>query len=94
GWAAKGLGERLGRMLDEQRKAKDIRDFLEKIYNGVGTPREDLSQINDQEIVELAENLRAGVPVATPVFDGAQESEIRGLLALAGLNETGQVYLR
>ncbi len=93
GWAAKGLGERLGRMLDEQRKAKDIRDFLEKIYNGVGTPREDLSQINDQEIVELAENLRAGVPVATPVFDGAQESEIRGLLALAGLNETGQVYL-
>ncbi|MFZ5698480.1 MAG: DNA-directed RNA polymerase subunit beta [Pseudomonadota bacterium] len=93
GWAAKGLGERLGRMLDEQRKAKDIRDFLEKIYNGVGTPREDLSQINDQEIVELAENLRAGVPVATPVFDGAQESEVRGLLALAGLNETGKVYL-
>ncbi len=93
GWAAKGLGERLGKMLDEQRKVKEIRDYVEKIYNGVGTAREKINELTDGEVVDLAGNLRAGVPVATPVFDGAQESEIRGLLSLAGLSETGQIRL-
>ncbi len=93
GWAAKGLGEKLGRMLDEQRKIKEIREFLDKIYNSVGTQRENLGQLNDGEITELAGNLRSGVPVATPVFDGAQETEIRALLSLAGLSDTGQIHL-
>jgi DNA-directed RNA polymerase subunit beta len=93
GWAAKGLGERIGAMLDSQRKASELREFIDKIYNGVGTRKEEISQLTDSEVVELAGNLRAGVPVATPVFDGAQESEIRALLTLGGLGETGQIRL-
>jgi len=93
GWAAKGLGDRIGKLLDEQRRVAEIREYLEKIYCGVGARKEDLSQFSDSEVLELAENLRKGVPVATPVFDGAHEAEIRELLALAGLGETGQVRL-
>ena len=94
GWAAKGLGHKLGRMLDEQRKIQAIRDFLEQIYNGTGDSKKvDLTQFSDDEIVTLVENLRRGVPMATPVVDGANENEIKALLKLADLPETGQSVL-
>src|SRR6185503_320939 len=92
GWAAKGIGHKLGEMLKAQRKAGEIRQFLEQVYNGTGRP-EKLSSLNDAEIVHLAENLTEGVPFATPVFDGATEDEIKGMLTLAGLPATGQMEL-
>jgi DNA-directed RNA polymerase subunit beta len=94
GWAAKGLGLKIGKMLDEQMKAIEIRKFLDEIYNrDAALKREDLKLFNDQEIVELATNLRSGVPMATPVFDGASEDEIKAMLKLADLPETGQTTL-
>ncbi|MFZ5483197.1 MAG: DNA-directed RNA polymerase subunit beta [Pseudomonadota bacterium] len=82
GWAAKGLGQRIGQMLDAQAKAADMRKFLDKVYNSSGK-QEDLKSFSDQEILEMAANLRAGVPFATPVFDGAKEEEIKTMLDLA-----------
>ncbi|GIX22382.1 MAG: DNA-directed RNA polymerase subunit beta [Gammaproteobacteria bacterium] len=93
GWAAKGLGRRLGEMLDKQAKAAELRAFLEDIYNRDAARREDLASLDDGEIVALAENLREGVPMATPVFDGATEDEIKAMLRLAGLPESGQTTL-
>jgi DNA-directed RNA polymerase subunit beta len=93
GWAAKGLGQRIGEMLEQQRKVIEIRKFLDEIYNGVGGQQEDIKSLTDDEVVALAENLRAGVPMATPVFDGAHEAEIKKLLKLAGQNENGQQWL-
>lgn len=147
GWAAKGLGERLGQLLYEIKTAKrnsnaspqvkpeqvektpaikteaveakevqaavetisvaepdaepdafdlqPVRDFLQKIYSsGMGGGRtEDLASLNDEELLELAENLQAGIPMATPVFDGANEQEIKAMLELAGLSTTGQTTL-
>ena len=87
GWAAKGIGERIGRMLDEKRKVREIRKFLDTMYNGnLGGPdrhKEDLSQLSDAEILTLAQNLRNGATFASPVFDGAHESEIKAFLELA-----------
>ncbi|MDO4878210.1 MAG: DNA-directed RNA polymerase subunit beta [Neisseria sp.] len=82
GWAAKGLGERIGRMLAEQREIGEIRAFLDKIYNGSGR-KEDLDSLSDEEILTLASNLTSGASFASPVFDGAKESEIREMLNLA-----------
>jgi DNA-directed RNA polymerase subunit beta len=82
GWAAKGLGQRIGGMLDQQVKATEMRKFLDKVYNSSGK-KEDLKSFDDGEIMELAENLRGGVPFATPVFDGAKEEEITAMLDLA-----------
>jgi len=82
GWAAKGIGERIDRMLKEQRKASELREFLNKLYNGSGK-KEDLDALTDEEIIELASNLRKGASFASPVFDGAKESEIREMLNLA-----------
>ncbi len=82
GWAAKGLGLRIGEMLDRQAQAMEVRQFLDKIYNSSGK-KEDLDALSDEEILEMAENLRDGVPFATPVFDGANEDEIRAMLDLA-----------
>jgi len=93
GWAAKGLGIRIGEMLDEQRKVADLRKYLDQIYNGVGGQQEDLSSMTDDEVLAMSRNLRGGVPIATPVFDGAHETEIKALLKLAGLNENGQQWL-
>ncbi len=93
GWAAKGLGIRIGEMLDEQRKVADIRKYLDQIYNGVGGQQEELSSLSDDEVLAMSRNLRGGVPIATPVFDGAHENEIKALLKLAGLNENGQQWL-
>ncbi len=92
GWAAKGMGRRIGEMLDQQRKIAEIREFLEKVYNTSGQT-EDLKSFSDAEILELSANLRGGVPMATPVFDGASEAEIKGLLTLAGLPDSGQTQL-
>ena len=92
GWAAKGLGIKIGRMLDAQAKVAEIRKFLDQIYNSSGK-KEDLDSLSDEEILELAENLRDGVPMATPVFDGANEEEIRAMLRLADLPESGQTTL-
>ena len=93
GWAAKGLGQRIGEMLDEQRKISEVRKYLDQIYNGVGGQQEQINSLTDDEVTALAQNLRAGVPIATPVFDGAHESEIKALLKLAGLNANGQQWL-
>ncbi|MGH8293637.1 MAG: DNA-directed RNA polymerase subunit beta, partial [Gammaproteobacteria bacterium] len=93
GWAAKGIGQKIGRMLDEQAKVEELRKFLEQVYNRTGGRKEDLAAFNDTEINALAENLREGMPVATPVFDGASEDEIKHLLRIVGLPESGQTTL-
>jgi DNA-directed RNA polymerase subunit beta len=93
GWAAKGLGLKIGRMLEAQAKAAEVRGFLEQVYNGTGGQGEDIKSLNDGEITSLAKNLSKGVPIATPVFDGAAESEIKKLLSLADLPVSGQTWL-
>ena len=93
GMAAKGLGERISAMLKEQRKVAEVRKFLDGIYNnGAGRP-EDIADLDDNEIMQLAQNLSGGVPMATPVFDGAQEPAIKELLKMAGMAESGQFTL-
>ena len=92
GWAAQGLGVKIGEMLDLKREVTEIRKFLEKIYNQSGR-MEDLDSLTDAEVVQLANNLRAGVPMATGVFDGANEVEIKKMLELAGLPQDGQTLL-
>ena len=82
GWASKGLGLRIGEMLQAQAKAAELRKFLTTIYNESGKP-EELDKFSDEEILALANNLKHGVPFATPVFDGAHEEEIRRMLDLA-----------
>jgi DNA-directed RNA polymerase subunit beta len=82
GWAAKGIGQRIGDMLQEQAKLADLRKFLDALYNGSGR-KEDLSKLSDSEILEMAGNLSTGATFATPVFDGATEEEIRSMLRLA-----------
>jgi len=82
GWAAKGLGLRIGEMIKAQAKSVEMRNFLKKIYNESGKT-EELDKFSDAEILELAENLKEGVPFATPVFDGADEAEIHTMLDLA-----------
>jgi len=92
GWAAKGLGKKIGAMLDSEVAMAEMRAFLAEIYNRSGK-KEDLDSLTDQEIRELSTNLRSGVPMATPVFDGASEEEIRDMLELADLPRSGQVTL-
>ncbi len=97
GWAAKGLGIKIGKMLEakydaSQAKVKAIREYLDKIYNCSGR-KEDLDSFSDAEILEMAENLVSGVPMATPVFDGANEEDIHEMLRLADLPEDGQTVL-
>lgn len=96
GWAAKGLGQKIQRMLEAQEKVAELRKFLDQIYNHdkkLNGERVDLSQISDKELLRLAHNLTDGVPMATPVFDGATEAEIKAMLALADLPESGQTIL-
>jgi DNA-directed RNA polymerase subunit beta len=96
GWAAKGLGRKIQAMLEQQQAVANLRKFLDQIYNhdkkmhGV---RVDLEKFTDKELLRLAGNLTDGVPMATPVFDGASEAEIKSMLALADLPETGQTHL-
>ena len=96
GWAAKGLGQKIQRMLDAQAKVADLRKFLDQIYNHDNTThaeRVDLKQFSDAELLRLAQNLTDGVPMATPVFDGADEAEIKKMLELADLPLSGQTVL-
>ena len=94
GWAAKGLGYKIGNLLDQHQKntISKVRKLLDKIYNSYGKS-EDIKSFTDDEILELAGNLRSGVPMATPVFDGIKEEDIKSLLKLADLPESGQVQL-
>lgn len=93
GMAAKGLGDKIDGMLKARASTAELRGFLDKIYNQVGGERVDLEQFSDDELMVLAGNLRHGVPMGTAVFDGAKESQIKELLALGGLNESGQQVL-
>ena len=93
GWAAKGLGRKIDEMLKAQESTAKVRQLLETIYNKTGGKEENIKSLSDAEVLELAGNLTGGVPTATPVFDGATEAEIKGLLKLAGLNESGQSTL-
>ena len=104
GWAAKGIGEQIGRIIDAGRaagaavehRATEIRARLDEVYNdgeAVNGRAEDFGSLSDDEVLELAENLREGVPISTPVFDGAKEDDIKKLLELAGLPTSGQAVL-
>jgi len=93
GMAAKGLGVKIDAMVKEQRKVAEVRKFLEEIYNNGAGRTEDLKSLSDEELLELARNLAGGVPMATPVFDGAAEESIKELLKLADLPESGQFTL-
>ena len=93
GFAAKGLGLKIGRMLEAQTAIVEVRKFLDQIYNQDGGQKEQIEALNDQEVVNLAKNLSKGVPIATPVFDGASEPEIKRLLELADLPLSGQMHL-
>ena len=92
GLAAKGLGHKIGAMLRAEANAKEVRAFLDQVYNSNGKS-ENLNELNDTEILEMAGNLTSGVPFATPVFDGAKEEEIKAMLALAGMPSSGQMTL-
>jgi DNA-directed RNA polymerase subunit beta len=96
GWAAKGLGQRIGDLLQAIRsngaKVSDLRKALTLVYNSSGAA-EDVDSLSDSELTQLATNLKGGVPFATPVFDGATEDEIKNMLELAGLPRSGQVVL-
>ena len=93
GWAAKGLGIKIGKMLDDKSSVKNIRTFLETVYSVGANEKTKLSSFSDEEVLNLAKNLRAGVPMATPVFDGANENEIKEMLKLADLPVSGQSKL-
>ncbi len=92
GWAAKGLGLKIGRMLDAHTRVESLRAFLDQVYNTSGK-RIDLGSFTDEQLFEMANNLRSGVPMATPVFDGATEQEIKAMLRLADRPESGQTRL-
>jgi DNA-directed RNA polymerase, beta subunit len=92
GWAARGIGLRIGEMLDQNEKPRKLRDYLNEVYNH-DSQREALDSLDDGDFVALCQNLRAGVPMATPVFDGAKEAEVQRMLELAGLPKSGQTRL-
>jgi DNA-directed RNA polymerase subunit beta len=93
GWAAKGIGKKIDEMLSTHRKVAEIREYLDQVYNSVGERPVALAELSDAELIELATNLQAGLPIATPVFDGATEPEIKKLLELADLPLSGQATL-
>jgi len=93
GWAAKGLGIKIGKMLDEKKPVNTIRSFLDTVYGVGSTEKTTFKDFTDDEVTALANNLRAGVPMASPVFDGANELEIKEMLRLADLPESGQTKL-
>jgi DNA-directed RNA polymerase subunit beta len=83
GWAAKGIGQRIGDMLQREARVAELRKFLDELYNRSGGKTESIDALSDAEVLEMAHNLQHGVPFATPVFDGAKEEEIRAMLQLA-----------
>jgi DNA-directed RNA polymerase subunit beta len=82
GWAGKGIGQRIGDMLQRESRVAELRTFLDEVYNATGR-KETLSQLSDEQLLEMSQNLTTGMPFATPVFDGASEEEIRAMLKLA-----------
>src|SRR5437588_11384710 len=92
GWAAKGLGLKIGELIKQQQKIAEIKKIIERSYGASGK-EEELSKLSDEEVLALAHNLKEGVPFATPVFDGAAEGEINAMLEMAGLPVSGQVTL-
>ena len=93
GSAAKGIGDKINKMIKAKAKADELKKYLDVLYNKNATIKEDLNSLNNTEIQSLASNLTDGLPIATPVFDGAKESEIKELLRLADLPESGQLTL-
>ncbi|NND47859.1 MAG: DNA-directed RNA polymerase subunit beta, partial [Woeseiaceae bacterium] len=93
GWAAKGIGRKIDQMLKAQESMTKLRQFLDSVYNKTGGKTESIRSLSDAEVLELAGNLTNGLPTATPVFDGATEEEIKGLLELAELDTSGQSAL-
>jgi len=93
GWAAKGVGLKIGRMLEQQAAVAELREFVKRIYNETGGRHEETDSMKDADLTQLAKNLASGVPMATPVFDGASEQEIKRMLKLADLPLHGQTYL-
>ena len=83
GWAGKGIGQRIGDMLQKQAAVAEIRAFMDELYNKSGGKSENIAELSDAEVISMAGELTKGVPFATPVFDGAAEEEIRGMLRLA-----------
>jgi len=92
GWASHELGRQIRDLLDRGTDIERVRKSVSRIYNGMGQ-KEDLTSLEDQEILELAENISGGIPISTPVFDGASEHEVKQMLKLAGLPESGQATL-
>ncbi len=93
GWAAKGLGRKIDKMIEEKQTVQKLRDFLDTVYNHRDEKTVDLDALTDVEITTMADNLKGGVPMGTPVFDGAEESEIKHLLEVAGESTSGQSWL-
>ena len=94
GLAAKGIGDQINAMIKQKQDVEKLRGYMQKAYDlGHGAQKVDLSTFSDDEIMRLAENLRKGLPVATPVFDGAAEQEIKEMLKLGGLPTSGQITL-
>ena len=92
GWASKELGKKIGQLVNNASNLVETKKFVDKVYSATGRP-EDLSKLTDKEFRELCENLQSGVPMATPVFDGASEKEIKSMLELADLPLSGQTTL-
>ena len=93
GWAAKGIGEKIGAMLEVESKVAEFRELLSTVYNELDGRNVELEKMSDKEVMELVGNLTDGMPIATPVFDGAKEDGIKKMLDLAGLPVTGQTTL-
>ncbi len=92
GWASKELGKKIGELVEKSKNLSEVKPFVEKIYSSTGK-KEELEKLSDKEFKELCENLKSGVPMATPVFDGASEEEIKKMLELADLPSSGQAQL-
>jgi DNA-directed RNA polymerase subunit beta len=93
GWAAKGIGKKIDEMLKQQKAVSELRKFLSKVYASKGSQKVDIAELTDEEVLALSRNLTGGLPVASPVFDGAAEEELKDLLELAGLPRSGQAQL-
>ena len=93
GWAAKGIGEKIGEILAAKSETAELRSYLERAYNEIEGREVDVASLTDKQVLELANNLKEGLPVATPVFDGAKEDGIKRMLSLAGLPTSGQTTL-
>ena len=94
GMACRGVGEKINRMLEEQREMHKLRNFIQEVYD-VGESRQtvDIATFSDDEVLRMADNMRAGLTIATPAFDGAAEKEIKELFKLAEMPESGQFWL-